>query len=123
MKLTVTLFTILLFGLTFIEYSKGQTTNSPANQTVKNEPLKIKRKPQVSYTQGICEAEKGVVRLRVTFDKSKKVTNAEIVKSSGCERFDRNALAAAKKIKFNPAVENGEPVTVTRLVEYTFKIF
>lgn len=125
MQLHSIIFVILLLGLAFTAKSNGQTinpSNSSANQISEDKPLEIKSKPP-AYSRGGCDQTNGVVRLRVTFDKSKKVKDAEIVKSSGCERFDRNALAAAKKIKFNPALKNGEPVTVTKLVEYTFEVF
>jgi TonB family protein len=33
------------------------------------------------------------------------------------------AIAAARQIKFTPAMRNGTPITVTKLVEYSFSIY
>jgi len=81
--------------------------------------LEIKSKPRAEM--GDCLQSSGLTRLRVTFDKTAKVTFAEIVIASGCEGFDKRAIKAAKGIKFKPAVKNGEPVTVVKSVEYIFQ--
>jgi len=127
MKTIILIFSLLIFGLLLTVNSNGQTTdssNSSENQTKKPEsdkPLKIKRKPQARFTQGACSESSGLVSLRVTFDKSAKITDVEMISSSGCDKFDKDAVTAAKGIKFNPAVKNGEPVTVVKIVQYTFR--
>ncbi len=70
-----------------------------------------------------CGRDSGVVQLSVVFHKSGKVTEVEIVTSSGCEFFDRAALKAAKAIKFKPARQDGNNITVTKRVEYRFTTF
>lgn len=65
--------------------------------------------------------EYGVVRLKITFDKSGIVTKAKIVSSAGCSYFDDKALEAAKSIKFEPAKKNGKKITQVKTVEYTFE--
>ncbi len=124
MKKNTLIFTILFLVLVFIGTSNGQTSelsNSSDDKRQKNDqPLKIKNKPQATFERN-CSQSSGVVSVRVTFDKSAKITDAEIISSSGCDSFDRNAIKAAKRIKFNPAIKNGEPVTVSKLVEYTFR--
>ncbi len=110
----------------FAGVSHAQTDNSVNSSQKSNQeekPLKIKNKPQVQYKSEDCDVSKSFVNLKVTFDKSGKITKAEIAKSSGCEKFDRQALSAARKIKFTPARKNGEPITVTKTVQYTFEIF
>ena len=125
MKIKMTI-VLVAFLFVFAVVSNAQTDNSPKS-TQKSEqeekPLKIKNKPQVQYKPEDCNASKSFVNLKVTFDKSGKISKAEIAKSSGCEKFDRQALSAARKIKFTPAMKNGEPVTVTKTVQYTFEIF
>jgi len=59
--------------------------------------------------------------LSVVFDKSAKVTDVAIVKPSGCREFDDRAIAAAMKIRFEPAVKNGQAATVAKRVEYAFR--
>lgn len=64
-----------------------------------------------------------MTKLRATFDKSAKVTDVVVTQSSGCEAFDKNAIRAARGIKFKPATKNGEAVSISKPLEYQFKIF
>jgi TonB family protein len=57
----------------------------------------------------------------VTFHSSAKVTGVEVVSTSGCEYFDRASVEAAMKIKFQPAIKNGEAQTTVKAVQYTFR--
>lgn len=84
-----------------------------------NESLMILRKP-LPAGAAQCEVRSAVVRLRVTFHESGKITEAAITLPSGCEFFDREALKAARKIKFRPARKNGKGITVTKNVDYSF---
>jgi len=116
---------LLFISLLFVGAANAQTdgnSNKDEKKTEKQEkdrPLKIIRKPFAAI--GKCEQSSGRITVRVTFDKSAKVTDVETVKSSSCSSFDKNAVNAAKGIKFNPAVKDGEPVTVKKLVEYNFE--
>ncbi len=125
MKIKIMIVTVALLFI-FAVVSNAQTDDSPKS-TQKSEqaekPLKIKSQPRVEYTQGDCNVSKTFVNLKVTFDKSGKITKADMVKSSGCEKFDKQAISAARKIKFNPAMKNGKPITVTKAVQCTFEIF
>jgi TonB family protein len=49
-------------------------------------------------------------------------TNVHIVKSGG-SAFDKNALVAVQKYRFQPATLHGQPVPCTINVEVNFKIF
>jgi TonB family protein len=121
-----TIFATAFFMLAFAAVSSAQSGNSSNtsdnqknnSQTKVSKALKIKSKP-ASSSQG-CSQESGRVRLRVTFDKSAKVTDVEIVKPSGCDIFDESSVKAAKKIKFEPQLNDGEAVTVSKLVEYNY---
>jgi TonB family protein len=67
-------------------------------------------------------AAEGAVRLRVTFQADGTV--GEVVLVHGLtEAFNQQAIDAARKMKFTPAVKNGVPVSVTKTVEYTFTRF
>lgn len=116
MKIITTFFAILFFSLMCISVSNAQTNKSA--DKLKDRPLEIKSKPRVSL--GDCRQSEGITRLRATFDKSEKITIIELLISSGCESFDKNALRAAKGIKFKPEIKNGEPITVTKQLEYSF---
>jgi len=83
-------------------------------------PLKIKKKPQAN-ARG-CSGS-GRTAVKVTFDKSGKVTAATAITRSGCAPFDASALKAALGIQFEPAKKNGVTVTTVRSVEYTYSIY
>jgi TonB family protein len=116
MKIITTFFAVLVFCLMIVSVSNAQTNNSADKP--KDRPLKIKSKPRVSL--GDCRESQGTTRIRATFDKSGKITAVEMIVSSGCESFDKNALRAAKGIKFQPEIKNGELITVSKQVEYSF---
>jgi TonB family protein len=122
-KLNIALLTFLLVALLGAVAIRAQSNSNDKSNNAResDQPLKIKRKPQPGI--GNCGQSAGLTRLRVTFDKSGKVGGAEIIVSSGCDGFDRQAVKAANKIKFTPQIKNGEPVTVTKLVEYIFRRF
>jgi TonB family protein len=111
-------FSVVLSFLTFAGASAAQAVN--VSKKAADQPVKILKKPVVQL--GRCSQSSGITKLRVTFDKSAKITAAAIVQSSGCEEFDKNALRAALGIKFKPAVKNGEAVTVSKPVEYAFRL-
>lgn len=117
MKKNLTTFlSILGLSLIFVVAAAAQTVT--VSKKAADKPVKILNKPVVQF--GRCEQSSGRTVLRVTFDKSAQITEASIVQSSGCEDFDKNSLRAARGIKFKPAVKNGEAVTVSKPVEYTF---
>jgi len=113
-----TFFTVICLILLFTVAAAAQTIT--VSQKNADKPVKILNKPRVKLGQ--CSQSSGITKLRVTFDKSAKITEAVIVQSSGCEDFDNNALKAARGIKFKPAIKDGEEVTVIKPVEYTFTI-
>jgi TonB family protein len=71
----------------------------------------------------MCSNDSGLVRVLVVLHKSGKVGDVKSLKFSECQRFNENSLASAKKIKFNPAVKDGQPVSVSVMVEFKFQIF
>lgn len=85
-------------------------------------PLKVKLKPKVKLDKRCRDFVSGVVRFRVTFHETGKVTDVETVKPSSCSHFDKAAAKAASKIQFEPAMKDGRPFTLKRLVEYNFRI-
>lgn len=109
---------LAIFCLCFAVIANAQENNS-AKQSEKDRPLKILKKPPPQL--GNCPQSSGFTSLKVKFDKSGKVTDAEIIKSSNCRDFDENAIDAAKRIKFETAMKDGEPITVFKVVEYAFR--
>ena len=88
-------------------------------------PLTIKKKPRPSA--GNCRYGNGPTSgtsiFSVVFERSGIVTEVTMLTGSGCNSFDRSAEKAARKIKFEPAVKNGAPVTIKKKVEYSYTIY
>jgi TonB family protein len=124
-KIIASLFAAFILTFLFATAINAQTGNSKEygeNQKSdqQNKKLKIKSKP-IPRLGGGCSQNSGIVTVVVTFDKSAKITKAEISRSSGCDSFDRRAIQAAMKIKFEPELKDGEPVTVSKPVQYSFR--
>jgi TonB family protein len=85
-------------------------------------PLKIISKPRPEYTNEARNSlVSGVIVAAVLFGASGKVENVLIIKRLGAG-LDQQAVRAARGIKFEPVKENGKPVSVVKLVEYSFEI-
>jgi len=73
--------------------------------------------PFYCYDRGIT----GGVLLRLTFDETGKVKNAETVRASD-SGFEEAALKVVKKWQYKPATKNGVPIPFTALQLLTFEI-
>jgi len=127
MKKNVLMIFVVLIWL-FVGVANGQTKNDSSIKATKenaaqveDQELRIIKKPRASGRS--CSEDKATVRLKVAFHSSGKVTNVEIIESSGCKNFNNNAVKAAQKIKFKPAVKNGEAITIVRTVEYVYQLY
>jgi TonB family protein len=80
-------------------------------------------KPEPKYTE---EARRnqitGTVMLRVVFSSSGEVTQIRAVRTLPFGLTER-AIAAAREIKFVPAVKGGRPVSVFMQLEYNFNLY
>ena len=86
-------------------------------------PLKVFEKPRAAYTdEAKVNNVTGTVRLRVTFHKSGKVTDVFAI-SGLAYGLTESAIAAAKRIRFEPEKKNGVPVTIVKPVEYKFDLY
>lgn len=82
--------------------------------------LHILSKPRPIYTLEARETVvTGVVRLRIVFSASGKI--GSITSISGLPYgLTEQAIAAAKKIEFEPAKRDGVPYSVAKMIEYNF---
>jgi len=113
----VVLLSLIVFGTMLV----AGPINTSALQT--DRALKIKSKPSPRLNGDCGSSGNGRMRVRVTFAKDAKVSNVEIVEKSSCQTFDERAVKVAYRMVFEPAIKNGEAITVTRLIEYKFNIF
>ncbi len=85
--------------------------------------LKVTYKPKAQYTK---EAKKnkieGTVTVRAVFLASGEIGAVTPVSNLPCGLTEQ-AIAAARKIKFEPQVVNGKPQTVIRSVQFSFTIY
>lgn len=86
-------------------------------------PLQIISKPIPSYTNAARDTlEMGNVRLRIKFSGQGIVSGVGLLQTLG-SGLTREAFFAALRIKFLPAEKDEKPVTVTKVVEYSFSIY
>jgi TonB family protein len=64
----------------------------------------------------------GTVVLQVVFDVSGEIRDIR-VKRKLPDGLTHKAIEAAQKIRFNPAIKNGEPVSVRGTLEFTFNLY
>ena len=85
--------------------------------------LRIISKPRPGYTNEAREANvQGTVVVRVTFLASGNIGDVSVTKELS-DGLTEQAISAAKRIRFQPAMRDGVPITVTKQVEYTFTIY
>jgi TonB family protein len=86
-------------------------------------PLKILSRPRPSYTDRARRAGiSGSVKLYVLFGANGKILNIIGISGLGYG-LDEEAIKAARQIKFEPKTENGKPVSVVKMVIFTFTIY
>ena len=131
-------FTLALFACAGGAVSSAQTGPGNENRTGGDEVLaarqvakkaKLKSRPAPDYPgEAVMHSASAVVRLRVILRASGAVTDVSIMKvalSKGAptdlaDAFIREAVEAARKIKFEPAVKDGKPVSQYVILEYAF---
>lgn len=64
----------------------------------------------------------GTVVLQVVFNVNGSITDIRVVRSLP-DGLTEKAIEAARKIRFNPAVKNGTPVSVRGTLEFTFNLY
>jgi TonB family protein len=85
--------------------------------------LSIVSKPKAMYTdQARQNNYQGSVLLRVTFLASGQIGGISAVRG-GPYGTTESAIAAARRIVFQPAMQNGQPVTISKTVEYSFTMY
>lgn len=83
--------------------------------------LKILSKPQPRMTIAARRAgTQGTVVLNVTFQANGRIGKVSVIKGLP-NGLTRSSVAAARQIRFKPAIKNGKPYAVTKPVRYVFK--
>lgn len=97
----------------------NQTPTAEPNTT----PLKILAKPRASYTDKARSALiSGTIRLAVLFAADGRISQIIVLSALGFG-LDKEAVEAARQIKFTPQIKDGKPVSVVKQIEYSFTIY
>ena len=101
----------------------GAVSPPPPRPVGVTAPVKILSKPQARYNDaGRTNGVQGSVRLKVTLLASGQVGSVTPVTRLP-HGLTEQAIAAAKQIRFEPAKQNGIPVSKTVTIDYTFSIY
>lgn len=93
------------------------------NEASAYKPLAVLVETRPAYTDSARkEGVEGVVRLRVTFQADGTIGAVTPV-TGLAYGLTEQAIAAARQIRFQPALKNGAPVTVVKTVEFNFFVF
>ena len=85
--------------------------------------IQILSKPRATYTDAArTNNVQGKVLVRVTFLANGRIGSVSAVKGLPYGLTER-ALAAARRIRFKPAMRNGQPYPVTKRIQYSFTIY
>ncbi len=92
-------------------------------------PLKITKNVPASYSgEARARQIEGWIKLRITFLDTGRIGDIFYVDESDPEKnltkygLLKNSYEAAKKVEFLPAIKDGKPVTVTKLLLYSFDL-
>lgn len=108
-------------------YADAPSVTDPARRTylpseTTTRPV-ITAKPEPGFTEQARNANvRGVVRLRAVLDADGKVRHILVLRQLS-HGLTRQAVNAARQIKFKPATLNGLPVSQIVVLEYNFNVY
>ncbi|HEX5704948.1 MAG TPA: energy transducer TonB [Pyrinomonadaceae bacterium] len=107
--------------------SRGNNPNDDKDRVYRSPEVstrpRVIAKPEPQYTeQARRDQVTGTVVLRVVFSSSGQVTNINAVQKLGGGLTEK-AIAAARQIRFLPAMRNGQPVSMYMQLEYNFNLY
>ncbi len=121
MRKSFYIISIICLFATFAFAQKAVRNKNGINTKVLNSPLVILNQPKAPYphpeTGTVCIS--GVVRLKVRFLDNGNIGDIAVISSLPYGATE-NAIEAAKKVKFKPAIKDGKPITVAKTLEYRF---
>lgn len=105
-------FTVALSAMLPLTVVNAQTTDSPKARC---SPPRVIHREDPKLPSHFKSTS--IATLNVVIDEKGDVSDATILKSSGDDEFDRNAVKAMKKWKFKPSLCDGKPTAVDISVE------
>jgi TonB family protein len=110
------------FESTSVVRSAPAAQKSAASQSSGTVPVEITFKPRPSYTAEARRLQiEGEVLLQAVFTASGEVQILRIIRGLG-HGLNESAIAAARAIRFRPALQSGQPVDSTATVRMSFEL-
>lgn len=101
----------------------GEKQGVVVQQKSADKRIVILYKEKARYTEiARINRVQGTVVLGVVFTDEGKVTNIRVIRGLA-DGLSRRAIEAAQKIRFEPAMRDGKPMTVAGNLEFTFNLF
>jgi len=72
--------------------------------------------------QSIRLNETGTTMIRLTIDEGGRISKSSITQSSGSSRLDEAALDAVRRMRCQPYMDNGRPISVTAVQPINFEL-
>lgn len=121
-----TIFKTIIIAVFISAFAGLAYSQSETQKPQDDRPLQVKSVPQAAYTpEAKINGVYGWIKLRITFLDTGEIGDIFYVSESNGRRLTEHGLLktsyeAAKKVKFLPAIKDGKPVTVTKVLQYNF---
>ena len=100
--------------------STASTAAAPVAQTATTSATPINTPPPDYPAAAMRQGAGGTVQVKLSIASDGSVSQLDIVKTSGNRALDRAALSALRRWTFQPATQNGQPVSSEVIVPITF---
>ena len=87
-----------------------------------DEKAVVERKGFIYPSSMGCQEGSGTARVLVVLRKTGQVTDVIFRIKSGCENFDQQVVKAVRKVRFKPAMKDGQPVSQYGMFEYNYSV-
>ena len=111
-------------SISFVSPTSSAQSNADPSVLPMTKDLRptILYREKARYTREARDAGvQGTVVLRVVFHVNGKITDIKVIRDLPYG-LTENAIEAAKKIRFKPAVKDGKPVSVSGMLEFAFNL-
>ena len=107
----------------FLAREPFRSASAPVTPEPGITPLKITYKQKAQYTdRARSSGVQGTITLAVVFGADGKIANTLFLKRLGYG-LDENVLRATRAMRFEPQKKDGKPISVVRLVTFSFNIY
>ncbi len=113
----------LKYFINYYDEKQKSSVDLKDNKIQASTPIKILTKRPASYTDQARDAGlSGSISLLVAFANSGEIPHVLVLNSLGYG-LDEEAIKTAKGMKFEPETQNGKPVTVAKMIQYSFSFY